>query len=165
MARMRFTTGNFGELALVARPAAALNGRWIIAMSATENKRLMQEIFAGLAVGDSRLFVERMADDFRWTITGTTRWSKIYDGKQAVLNDLLKPLRGFIDGRMRLSAQRMIAEDDLVVVEARGSNTTKSGEPYNNAYCHVFRLEDGKLKELTEYLDTQLVATALRDPA
>jgi ketosteroid isomerase-like protein len=135
-------------------------------MSATGNKRLMQEIFTGLAAGDSRLFIERMADDVRWTITGTTRWSKTYDGKQAVLNDLLKPLRDFIDGRIRLTAQRIIAEDDLVVVEARGTNnTTKAGMPYNNAYCYVFRFEDGKVKELTEYLDTELVATALREPA
>ena len=46
-------------------------------------------------------------------------------------------------------------------VEARGSNTTKSGVPYNNNYCFVFRLSDNQLKEVTEYLDTELVTGAL----
>jgi ketosteroid isomerase-like protein len=134
-------------------------------MNASENKRLMQVIFAGLAAGDSKPFVEHMAEDFRWTLTGSTPWSRTYAGKQAVLDELLKPLRGLVDGRVRIAARRIIAEDDLVVVEAQGSNTTRSGKPYNNTYCFVFRLEGGKLKEVTEYLDTQLAASALGEPA
>ena len=70
-------------------------------MGASDKKRLMQEIFSGLASGDSRLFVESMADDFRWTMTGTTSWSRTYDGKQAVLDELLKPLRAHFDGRIK----------------------------------------------------------------
>jgi ketosteroid isomerase-like protein len=51
------------------------------------------------------------------------------------------------------------------VVEARGNNTTKTGKPYNNAYCFVIRLHDGKLKEITEYMDTELVTAVLGDTA
>ena len=61
-------------------------------MSAAENKLLMQQVFAELAKGNGKPFVDSMADDFRWTITGTTPWSKTYDGKQAVLKDLMQPL-------------------------------------------------------------------------
>jgi len=49
------------------------------------------------------------------------------------------------------------------VVECRGQVTTKSGKPYNNTYCYVCRLQDGKLKELTEYFDTQLVVETFGD--
>jgi uncharacterized protein len=133
-------------------------------MSTAENKQLLQRIFSELAQGNSRPFVESMADDFRWTVTGTTRWSKTYEGKQAVLSELFGGLRERIADRVRTIAERFIAEDDLVVVEARGSNTTKAGRPYNNRYCFVFRLADGKLRELTEYLDTELVTSALGDP-
>jgi ketosteroid isomerase-like protein len=38
---------------------------------------------------------------------------------------------------------------------------TKAGKPYNNRYCWVCRVEGGQLKEMIEYMDTQLVATAL----
>jgi len=32
--------------------------------------------------------------------------------------------------------------------------------PYNNTYCNVYRIADGKIRQLTEYLDTELVTTA-----
>jgi len=130
-------------------------------MSAAENKQLLQHIFDELAQGNSRLLVESMADDFCWTVTGSTRWSKTYEGKQAVIGELFGTLRSRMADRIRTRAERFIAEDDLVVIEARGNNTTRSGKPYNNTYCFVFRLANGKLQEVTEYMDTLLVATAL----
>ncbi len=134
-------------------------------MSVAANKQLMQQVFAELAKGNGKPFVDAMADDFRWTITGTTPWSKTYDGKQTVLNDLMQPLFSQFADRYTNTAQRFIAEDDYVVVECRGRVTTKAGKPYNNAYCYVCRMAGGKMRELTEYLDTELVATALADPA
>ncbi len=130
-------------------------------MGARENKQLMQQIFEELSKGNSEPLVASMADDFRWTVTGTTKWSRTYEGKQSVLVELFGPLRARINGRMRTTAHRLIAEDDFVVVEARGSNTTKSGVPYNNNYCFVFRLSDKQLKEVIEYFDTELVADVL----
>jgi ketosteroid isomerase-like protein len=130
-------------------------------MSATENKQLMQDIFAALAEGNSRPLVDAMAADFSWTVSGTTKWSKTYAGKQAVLTELFGTLRARISGHIRTVGDRFIAEDDRVVVEAHGQNTTIAGKPYNNRYCFVFRLSGGKLKEVTEYLDTELVTTTL----
>jgi ketosteroid isomerase-like protein len=134
-------------------------------MGMTENKKLMQRIFAELEKGNGKPFVEAMADDFRWTITGNGPWSKTFVGKQAVLNDLMKPLFSQFAGTYTNSAERFIAEDDFVVIQCRGSVMTKTGKPYNNTYCYICRLKDGKLAELTEYLDTQLVAEALAPPA
>ena len=130
-------------------------------MGTAENKQLMEQIFAALSAGDSKPLVENMADDFCWKVSGTTKWSRAYHGKQAVLSDLLGALRPRIAGRVRVAALHIIAEDDFVVVEARGNNTTVEGKPYNNAYCFVFRLAEGKLKEVTEYMDTALVEAVL----
>jgi len=132
-------------------------------MGAPENKQLLQNIFAELAKGNSEPFVASMADDFRWIVTGSTAWSKTYEGKKAVLADLFGPLRARIGGRIKTIPRRIIAENDVVVVEARGDNRTKSGVPYNNTYCFVFRVTDGRLKEVTEYMDTLLVNTVLAD--
>lgn len=133
-------------------------------MDATGNKQLLQSIFSELSNGNSKPFVESMADDFRWTIGGTTKWSKTYHGKQAVLGELFAALRLKIDGRIRTTAHRFIADGDYVVVEARGNNLTKAGLRYDNHYCYVIRLADGKLQELTEYFDTELVTRALGEP-
>lgn len=50
-----------------------------------------------------------------------------------------------------------------MVVQARGQSTTRAGIPYNNEYCFVYLMEDGRIKEVTEYLDTELVTKALAD--
>jgi hypothetical protein len=134
-------------------------------MSAAENKQMMQTIFAGLAAGNGRPFINAPAEDFVWTLTGTTKWSKTYRGKTAVREELLKPLFAQFADQYVNTAERFIAEGDFVVVECRGRVTTKSGQPYNNTYCWVCRLEGGKLKSLTEYMDTALVERALGDPA
>ena len=132
---------------------------------ATENKKLMQYIFFELSKGNSQPFVESMAEDFSWTITGSTKWSKKYDGKRAVIEELFGALHTKLVSPIVVEAYRLIADEDYVVVEARGRNTTKAGVRYNNIYCYVFRLADGKLQEVTEYLDTELVTVALGAPA
>lgn len=130
-------------------------------MSAADNKKLMQSIFDALAVGDGRPFNEAMAADFTWVMIGSNSWAGTYRGREAVRRDLLSPLMQEFATRYTNTAQHMVAEDDRVVVECRGNVVTKSGKSYNNDYCWVCRLRDGKLVELVEYMDTQLVADVL----
>ena len=133
-------------------------------MDTAENKRLMQHVFSETAKGNGRPFLQALAEDVSWTIIGTTKWSKTYIGKQAVLAELLGPLNAQFAHRNTITAHRFIAEDDYVVVEGRGHNTTKTGQPYENTYCWVCRVVDGKVLELTEYADTELMATVLEAP-
>jgi len=133
-------------------------------MTAAENKGLLQHVFTEVAKGNSRPFIEALADDVNWTVIGSTAWSRTYEGKQSVLDDLLRPLSKQLHGRNIITARRFVAEDDHVVVEGRGRNSTVAGVRYHNEYCWVFRLVDGRVHELTEYTDTQLIATALQAP-
>lgn len=134
-------------------------------MAAAENKQLMQSVFAELANGNGQPFMEALADDAHWTVIGSSPWSRTYEDKRAIVDELMRPLfRQFAD-QYTARAIRVIAEDDTVVVEARGRATTKSGKPYNQTYCYIFRLADGKVRDLTEYLDTELVSDALEIPA
>jgi ketosteroid isomerase-like protein len=133
-------------------------------MGAAENKQMLQDIFAATARGDSRPLVDAMADDFRWTISGDGRWSRSYEGKLAVLTELFPVLRERIEGRIKMAPQRVLADGDHVVVEARGDNVTKAGRRYDNSYCFIFRIAGGKLAEVTEYMDTELVTAALGTP-
>lgn len=132
-------------------------------MNTAENKKIMQEIFSEWSKGNNRPLIEAMADDFSWTVSGTSRWARTYAGKESVLNDLLRPLGELFETQYSNTAHRFIAEEDLVVVECQGNVTTKKGEPYNNKYCFIFRLDDGRLKEVTEYMDTELVTKTLQN--
>lgn len=135
-------------------------------MSAAANKKLMQDIFASAgsadaAVRDRSLFVESLADDAIWTVTGQYSWSRKFVGKESILRDLHGHVRSLLTERARTIAQRFIADGDHVVVEARGDNVTKAGARYDNDYCLVFRLENGQIKEIREYCDSVLTEKAL----
>ena len=133
-------------------------------MSAAENKQLMERVFAELASGNGQAFMDALADDARWTVIGSSSWSGTYEGKQAIVDQLMRPLFSQFAGQYTARAIGIVAEGDVVVVEARGQVNTKAGEPYNQSYCYVFRLADGKVSELTEYTDTELISRVLETP-
>lgn len=132
---------------------------------AAANKALLQWVFADLAAGNGRPFLEMLSDDVVWHVEGSTAWSRSYRGKAAVKSDLLGPLFQVLDGANPLTVSRMIAEDDCVAVQARGNARTKAGADYCNSYCMIFRLNDGRVVEIIEYADTALVERVLPYPA
>jgi uncharacterized protein len=128
------------------------------------NKQLLATIFDGLARGDSKAFVDSLADDFCWTLTGNTAWSRTYRGKQAVMQELMRPLFANFATQYTNRAHRIIGDGEWVVVECRGNVETKGGKRYDNQYCWVCRVDGGELKEVIEYMDTELVTSALQRP-
>ena len=125
------------------------------------NKELIVHAYAELSTGNSRPLLELLADDVAWTVKGQTKWSGTYRGKQAVLRDLLGALGQRLEGRYRATAERVLADGDFVVAQAKAQATTKLGAAYDQEYCFVYRFEDGRIKEVTEYIDTELVTSAL----
>jgi ketosteroid isomerase-like protein/predicted enzyme related to lactoylglutathione lyase len=136
----------------------------VVEVERPDSKNLMRAVCDALAVGNSRPFLDSLADDVRWTITGTTAWSRVYDGKREVQEELLAPLMAQFAARYTNRAERLIAEGDHVVIECRGDVMTKAGLPYRNTYCYVCRLDGGKVRELTEYWDTAHANAVLRPP-
>ncbi len=134
-------------------------------MTAFENRKIVEHIFNEITQGNWAPLIESLADDFRFIVTGSSKWARSYDGKAVVLTELFAPLRAALEGRITQSVVRMITEGDYVVVESRGHNITKQGKAYHNVYCNVLQLEGGRLKEWTEYADSALVDAVLPDPA
>jgi uncharacterized protein len=128
-------------------------------MGAAENKQLIETMFAELSRGNGEGYLERLADDVQFTIIGTTKFSSTFNGKQDVVNRLLTPLMAELESGIQVIPDHIVAEGDTVVVQAHGISKTKAGKPYNNTYCQVFRVAGGKVKKITEYLDTELVTS------
>lgn len=134
-------------------------------MNTIDNKALVQRIHEELDKGNGQVFVDSLADDASWKLEGSTPWSRTYRGKKAIREELLNPLFAQFAGPYVSKTERIIAEGDRVVVLFSGDVPTKAGKRYNNRYCYVYRLEGGKVKELTEYFDTALVQEALQPPS
>jgi uncharacterized protein len=127
-------------------------------MSAAENKEIIRKMGEAKSL-DAMLGL--MAEDIRWTLIGNTKFSGTFNGKKELLDKLIYPLFGLMESMGTGTTDNVIAEGDYVVVQTRGSGRrTKSGKDYNNTYCIVYRLADGKVKEVTEYCDTELITAA-----
>ena len=129
-------------------------------MGAAENRKQIESMFAELSKGNGEGYLSNLADDIEFKIEGTTKFSGTFRGKQDVVDRLLMPLMSQLEGGLAITVDKMYADGDSVVVQAHGKSTTKSGKPYNNSYCQIFRIADGKVKSITEYLDTELVTSA-----
>jgi ketosteroid isomerase-like protein len=131
-------------------------------MGAAENKELIRNMFAELSKGNGEAFLGGMADNVRFTIIGTTKFSGTFNGKQELISKVLGPLTAQLEGGLTLTPDNFIAEGDYVAMQARGKSNTKHGGTYNNTYCQVFKIANGKVQEVTEYLDTELVTKAFK---
>jgi len=97
-----------------------------------------------------------LTDDITWTNIGSTKFSGTYVGKQALVEQLLGPLFGQLNAGISSTIENMVAESDFVVAQTKGVAETHDGRPYNNTYCQVIRVRDGKIAEVKEYFDTEL---------
>jgi ketosteroid isomerase-like protein len=127
-------------------------------MTAAENKELIRRLWAENSMDG---FLNHVADDVRYTIIGTTKFSGTFSGKQELLNRAFVPLMSELESPGSMATDNLIAEGEYVVQQGHGiDRRAKSGQPYNNIYCFVYKLAGGKIIEVTEYCDTELVTRA-----
>ena len=130
-------------------------------MNAADNKRLMQQIFERAAQGDRSVYRDRLAESVTMTVTGQYSWSRTFVGKESVLRDLYGYVHSLLRQPGRTIPFRFLADEDWVVVEARGDMETKTGQRYDNHYCLLFRLDQGMIVEIKEYQDSTLCERVL----
>jgi ketosteroid isomerase-like protein len=135
-----------------------MNQSEVKSMSAAENKETVRQMREAKGIEP---MLATMSDDVRWTIIGSTKYSHTMNGKQEIMDKLLRPIFAEMESMGSNHVDNVIAEGDYVVVQQHASGRkTKTGNPYNNTYCLVYKVIDGKIKEITEYLDTELVTAA-----
>ena len=105
-------------------------------MSAAENKKLVQQVYTDSANRSGTTFVDNLAEDATWIVTGQYSWSHEFKGRDAINNGLMGHFRSFFAVRPRTVAFNFIAEGDYVVVEARGDNVTKVGRTLRQSILH-----------------------------
>lgn len=134
-------------------------------MNGEEAKRVVGPAFDAFAEGNPSPFVGLLDPDVRYTLVGSTRVSGTFAGIEEVTARLLGPLQAALAEPLAIRAHRTTAEGDRVVVEGTARATLRSGAPYPQTYCFVFRVARERIVEVVEYVDTQLVARAFDVPA
>ena len=97
-----------------------------------------------------------MADDVTWWAPQSTEargLARPVKGREQVIALLMT--RGLFkpDGRT-WSIHHLVAEGDVVAAHATMRAETVNGHPYENQYVFMFRIQQGRIAEVWEHLDT-----------
>jgi uncharacterized protein len=130
-------------------------------MNETHNRQIVTRAMQALASGDSRPFYDAMAEDCVWRPMIGGVWSQVHHGRETARDELFLPLRQQYADRYTNTPTSIFADGDHVVVEAQGAVTLKSGQRYDNRYCFVIRMREGRMAEVREYLDSALAERVL----
>jgi ketosteroid isomerase-like protein len=91
----------------------------------------------------------------RFLVWPRWRWTSAI--RASGLDKLLKAITAELESMGTSIDDNIIAEGDFVVLQQHATGrTTKTGKPYNNRDCFVYKVING----ITEYLDTELVTSA-----
>ena len=121
-----------------------------------KNKETVRKVNDAFLENNFEGFLDFCADDVQWTIVG----DRSVNGKETIRQWMSEMAKENPEPPKFSVIDPVIAEGDFVAMQARGKSTTKTGKSYNNTYCQVFRIVNGKVQQVTEYLDTELVTAA-----
>jgi uncharacterized protein len=128
-------------------------------MNIAKNKSTIEAFCRLGSEGNLEGCLALMDDDVKWRNIGSTRFSGTFVGKERLITDLLGPLFSQLRSGLSSTVENVVAEGDYVVLQSRGKAQTTEGKDYNNTYCHIFKIRDGRIVEVTEYFDTELVTS------
>lgn len=131
-------------------------------MSVEDNKQVIRDFFEAMSDGDLDGALGTCQDDVEWTVIGDTPVSQTFRGLKALAEEFFGEVfqRVDVDAGVKIEILEMIGEGDRVVARGQGTITGNHG-PYNNTYCYVFTLRDGKIAANVLYLDTALIHRSL----
>lgn len=129
-------------------------------MSTEQNKMIVRRAVEALGRGDVAGFLADAADGLTFHIM----WAAFppFHGKRKVIKLLENTLVQIERGAIVMTIDNLIVEGDYVVEQARGKAKMKDGRDYNNVYCRVWHIVDGKIQSLNEYMDSELARMLVR---
>ncbi len=121
-----------------------------------EASNIVRGALEALNSGDTESFLGHFSDDMQFWMNGDHQFSGLLEGKAAFIELLGRVMVG-IDGGIALEVDNILSAGDWAVTESNGTAKTSSGEPYNNRYCMLWRVKDGKIIVFKEYNDSAMV--------
>ena len=133
-------------------------------MSTETTRTLIDDFYGALRKGNRVRLLELLAPDAVWIPPRTAPVART-EGAEAIADalgggivrdtfDLSKPFA--------LEIRRTIVDGDVAVVQQRLTATAKAtGADYDNEYCWVYVVRDGRIAVLEEYADTIVAGRAM----
>jgi uncharacterized protein len=128
-------------------------------------RAVLEAYLEALSAGDLDAIADSFAEDATWTLHGTLPLSGTKRGRAAIMEFLVGAGSLYRPGTQTFTFGDITAEDDRAVLEWRVQGiATATGKPYDNDYCGIFIIRDGRIAHVREYLDSLHAADVLFNP-
>ena len=128
-------------------------------MGIEENKALVREYFRRMQAGEATV-ADLMTDDVTWWVPQSSEFGGTHRGKASVLALMGKGV-DLYQLPLTVVVEEMVAERDQVCVQLAIEAKTAAGLPYRNDYHFAFRVRDGRIAAVREYVDTKYASELL----
>jgi uncharacterized protein len=115
-----------------------------------------RQFFARFSAGDIDGALDLMSDDATWWVLGKPDLLPVAGlySKTAV-GDLFLRMMTRLKSGLDMTVKTVVAEGDLVALEVESHGELTNGRRYNNEYFTLMQINDGKIRRVREYGDTQ----------
>jgi ketosteroid isomerase-like protein len=110
-----------------------------------DHKRIVEQYMEAYGLADHETVLSCLTDDVEWLIPGHAHLV----GKAAFAAEMRNPA---FEARPEIAVTRLVEEGDVVVAEGTVRTRTSAGDPLSLAYCDVFVMREGKIRQLTSYV-------------
>jgi ketosteroid isomerase-like protein len=116
------------------------------------HKRVVEEFFQALAVGDVDAVQSRLTDDATWWVAGDLPVSGIH--KRSEIEPMVAGMAKTAVGPVTFTATSVVAEGNRVSVETESTAKLANGNEYSNKYHFAFEFDGAQISAVREYMDT-----------
>jgi ketosteroid isomerase-like protein len=109
-------------------------------MSETQtNAQVVRHFFETLSTGDLERVRALFHPDATWAVMcDGIPGAGMHSGRDVIVDEFLAPVRGMFEpGDPKVQIDSLVADGNLVAVEARGRGRFLDGRPYENRYAFV----------------------------
>ena len=129
-------------------------------MNAEDNKRAAMATWKAFASRDPVEIAAMFTEDAEWfappgnATAIALNSTKNVMGKADIVQFIACEFDKLFARDVKLDFKGFYGDGDIVVVEHRLRATLANGAPYDNDYCFVLEMENGRIRRMREYMDT-----------
>lgn len=111
----------------------------------TANKQTVTRYMEGFRNSDHEMVRACLTEDVLWEMPGFYQLTGKASFDREMEDDAF-------ERQPDITVTRMVEEDDIVIAEGKVRSKRKDGAVLEAAFCDVFHMEDGKIRQVTSYL-------------
>lgn len=133
-------------------------------MTTVINKQLVTDFFTRFVESDIDGLLSLLDDQVVWKMMGQQGGLPVSgEMDKTGIKGLMESVRELVDGPLNMSLKAWTIEGNRIAVEVESSAILNNSRTYNNLYHYLIVINNGKIKMIKEYADTDQVRRVFLD--